>query len=259
MRTLLVLSGGGLPGIDVHTGVCLALDQMGIYPEEIHGTSAGAVAGAAWAAFDFSGTRLAALVKALSDDDIREEKPLWRLRMSKMDSFMRRRKIDRLLESIVPIGFNSLPCRFVAHASCLGKHARLDHGILWQAIAASISIRGVWDTVRIDGKEYSDGGTYANVPLPDHWREFDRVIISVATQPLQYDVRGVFSNALLSVHEMMENQVTAVLERVASDIGGRVAFLRPHTQNDSGMLRFNHGLIETARNRSVEYLATYID
>ena len=49
MTTGLVLSGGGIRGV-AHIGAIKALEEYGIYPTHIAGTSAGAIVGALYAA-----------------------------------------------------------------------------------------------------------------------------------------------------------------------------------------------------------------
>jgi predicted acylesterase/phospholipase RssA len=54
--TLFVRSGGGLPGLDIHCGIWLALEQAGIRADANSGTSAGAAVAAldsaGWSAAD---------------------------------------------------------------------------------------------------------------------------------------------------------------------------------------------------------------
>lgn len=251
-RTLIVFSGGGAPGIDIHAGIARALEMHEVVPTEIHGTSAGAIFGALWAANHFDGIAASAIVHALTDRDFRDFRFLWRLRsaMGWTESIMAGQKAAALADKLLPPSFSDLPCRFVCHTVEHGTQQLVAHdsGDLRRAVVASMSIRGVFPAVQIGSYRYSDGGTKANVPLPPHWRDFDRVFICIATQPVDYPKNnGAIYNAMFSIHELMEGQVARVLRDVEPEIGRKVIVIRPGVDTTGSALRFDHNLIRVAQ------------
>jgi predicted acylesterase/phospholipase RssA len=250
LKTLLIFSGGGLPGIDIHAGIGLALSEAGIIPDEIHGTSAGAIYGALFAAHRYSGIPPVNIIYDLLDDDVRDTRFLYRSRFRFINHMMRGRKMAALIGKHLPETFEELPGRLFVYAveGGSGRLVPFTGGSLRRSVRASASIRGMFPPVPFEMPEYtkyySDGGTKANIPLPPYWREFDKVIIAVATQPVNYRGSGLIYNALLSVHELMESQVDHILAETQGD--PRVIILRPPVDGKTGTMRFNHDLIDVA-------------
>lgn len=250
MRTLLVLSGGGLPGIDIHAGIGLALSEQGIVPDEIHGTSAGAVYGALYASRDFSGIAAADIIRHLTDAHVRDPRSFWQLRFGLINSMMSGRKIRRVLDHYLPDTFEELPCTLYTYAVERGSGVLVgfNQGNLKEAVRASASIHGIFPPAEIrlpsHSLNYSDGGTKSNVPVPDDWQNFDRVFVCIATQPVNYRGRGLLFHTLLSVHELMEGHVDRAMRKVQGST--KVTFIRPPIGKDSSTLHWNHDLIEDA-------------
>lgn len=250
MRTLLVFSGGGCPGLDIHAGIGMALQAEGIVPDEIHGTSAGAIYGALFASRKFNGISAAATIRMMSDSDVRDPRFMWRSRFRHINHIMRGDKMDFVIESNLPPAFEDLPCRFYAWTveGGSGDSKCFNSGDLRRAVRASASIRGMFPPVSMPTPAYttfySDGGTKNNIPLPPWWIEFDRVIVCVATQPVNYVGRGLLHNAMLSVSELMEGHYDRMLAQVSGD--PRVIVIRPEVDGKTGVMHFDHSLIDTA-------------
>lgn len=247
MKTCLVFTGGGLPGLDIHAGIGMALSEAAIRPDEIHGTSAGAIYGALFAANDFAGISTAQIINGYNDDDVRDPRFMWRSRMLFINSYMTGGKMREIIAKHLPETFEELPCKLFTYTveSGSGESMCFSSGDLHRATAASASIRGVFPPVKFKmpayTKYYSDGGTKCNVPLPSYWKDFDRVIVCVATQPVKYQGSGLITNLMLSVHELMEAQVDRVINEVSGD--PRVTVIRPPVESRTGTLHFNHALI----------------
>lgn len=250
MKTLLVFSGGGLPGLDIHAGIGMALSEFGVRPDEIHGTSAGAIYGGLFARHEFSGIPPANIIYDLADDDVRDTRFLYRSRFRHVNHMMHGKKMAALIAQHLPETFEELPCKLFTYAveGGSGRLVPFGGGDLRRSVRASASIRGMFPPVAFEMPEYtkyfSDGGTKANVPLPVYWREFDHVIICVATQPTSYQGSGLIFNFLLSVHELMEAQVDKIIEETFGD--PRVTIIRPPVDGKTGTMRFNHDLIDIA-------------
>jgi len=250
MRTLLIFSGGGCPGLDIHAGIGMALSEFGIVPDEIHGTSAGAIYGALFAHHAFSGIPPANIIRRLTDDDARDPRFMWRSRFRHLSHIHRGRKMAAIIDRELPQEFADLPCRMFAWTveGGSGRPVYFNSGDLRRAVRASASIRGIFPPVAMPSPAYttfySDGGTKNNIPLPGWWMEFDRIIVCVATQPVNYQGKGLLFHSMLSVHELMEGHYDRLLAQTCDD--PRVLIIRPEVDGKTGTMHFNHDLIDIA-------------
>ncbi len=156
---VIVLSGGAARGF-AHAGVLKVLDENGIEPDAIVGTSAGSVVGALYA----GGIRGEALVEAALD--------LQRAQVieftypnrgfvngQRLQQYIDRRLGDRPIERL------GLP--FVAVATDLhsGKLVAFNRGDTGTAVRASSSIPAVFQPMAMGRHEYVDGGLVSPVPV----------------------------------------------------------------------------------------------
>lgn len=156
---VLALSGGVAHGF-AHIGVLQVLDQNGIRPDGIVGTSAGSVVGALYA----GGLRGEALVQA--GLDLRRNQVI-EFAMPDRGFINGRRLqdyIDRRLDNR-PIQRLGLP--FVAVATNLrtGRLVAFNRGDTGMAVRASSSVPGVFQPLVIGKQEYVDGGLVSPVPV----------------------------------------------------------------------------------------------
>lgn len=174
----LALGGGGAKGL-AHILVLEALDDLGIQPRVIAGTSIGAIIGAAYAA-GMSGKEIRATVEQFFAK--KDEKSFFSLPDSVrwldfidpafaggglLDSTD---FIDWLGEVLPTRNFSGLkiPLKVVAADLMSGREVIFESGALLPAVKASMAVPGVFPPVEIKGHTLVDGGL-AN-PLP-----FDRV------------------------------------------------------------------------------------
>ena len=155
----IVLSGGAARGY-AHLGLLKALNEFGIYPEIVSGTSAGAIAGALYAdghtpeeIFDILATnsRLDFLRPAVPKDGL--------LRMAGM--------IRVLKEAFRAQKFEDLEIPLVVAATDL-NNARIEYfssGELLRPVIASASIPVIFKPTVINNIYYVDGGVMDNLPL----------------------------------------------------------------------------------------------
>ena len=252
MSVLFVRSGGGAPGLDIHAGIMMALDEAGIKSTANIGTSAGAII-SAMDSFGYSGEKIAGIVRGLEDSDFRDEVRLWKLRMLWVTHWLKHKPIDKILATWLPGEWERLRkrLRVVATDVNTGREKVFswkdrDWIDLRQAVLASMSISGVFPWVQTQCGTYADGGTVANLPLPRDWKSFDEVWLLIATRGYRYPKknRGIISRLLLNIDWYAADQLFDVFHAVKG--AKNVYVVWPTVGSASGALRFNHELIEMA-------------
>lgn len=208
-RTALVLGGGGAKGL-AHIGLLHSLDSLGIVPDLIVGTSAGAIVGALYA----SGASAAEVERALREGHIeriiRDYEPVvsssleglqpvivWEKAGSRwvlQPGAVREGEVSALLSRLMLRGnliargdFDSLPIPFRAVATDLADRSTVSiaSGDLARAVRASMSIPLILRPVQLDGRSLVDGGLSSNIPAGiARALGAERVIVSRVTSPV---------------------------------------------------------------------------
>ncbi|MEX1993311.1 MAG: patatin-like phospholipase family protein, partial [Steroidobacteraceae bacterium] len=156
----LALGSGSARGW-AHVGVIRALEQVGIRPDLVCGTSIGALVGAAYAAGELE--RLEQWVLGLRFKDVVAFMDVslssGLLKGERLMDFFRRNFVDRPLEE--------LPMPFAAVATSLrtGAEVWLRHGSTLDAVRASIALPGLFAPARREGSVLVDGGLVNPVPV----------------------------------------------------------------------------------------------
>lgn len=154
-----VLSGGGARGF-AHLGFLEALNEAGIYPDVISGTSAGALAGAMYAD-GFSPREILSVMNTGSRLDLmRPTIP--------REGLLQINGIMKLLKSNLKAKtFSELRIPLIVTATDLlnGKIAYFTEGKLLDVLMASSSIPVLFQPVRIGEILYVDGGILDNFPV----------------------------------------------------------------------------------------------
>jgi predicted acylesterase/phospholipase RssA len=260
-RRLFCWSGGGLPGLDIHAGIWLALEAAGIRAHAHAGTSAGAVA-AAFAALGHPAGCYADTLRRLADADVRRERFAWQVRIPWIDHFLEPAPIWReLKQAFAPEElFSDCEAALSVHATrdADGAHVAFCAGEIVPALMASMAIAGVFPPVEIAGEKFSDGGTTANLPLPQGWEAFSEVWLLIAARPLEYPGRfkSMLSRLLYSVDLMMEDQIADAVNQ-ASALHNRVRVIRPPMRPERGALHFDHDLIDAAQLWTARHLGDW--
>jgi len=233
MKTFaLALGGGGARGL-AHIEVIEALDDMGVKPVAISGTSIGALIGAAYAA-GMRGKDIRRHVIAFAHDRAETLRRLLNARAGTLadlfaGSFGEATQIDaeklcaQFLPPAIPADFSALaiPLTVVATDLHRRQEAAFSSGPLMPALAASIAIPGLLRPVAIDGRILIDGG--ATNPLPfDHLRGRADIVVAVDVFGVPAAGRGdmpstwesVFSTVLI----MGSAIVAAKLNHEAPDV-----------------------------------------
>ena len=190
----LALGSGGARGL-AHIAVIEALDEMGIKPVAIAGTSIGALIGAAYAA-GMNGKDIRHHVIRFAHDRRETMSRLVQARAGKLTdlfsgAFSQATQMDaekfcaQFLPDAIPDEFSALAIPLIAMATDLHRRAEaaFADGPLRPALAASIAFPGLFRPVVIDGRVLVDGG--ATNPLP-----FDR-LADCADVVVAVDVFGV--------------------------------------------------------------------
>jgi NTE family protein len=185
----IALGGGGARGI-AHVAVLEVLDEMGVRPTAIAGTSAGAMIGAAYAA-GMSGRDIRRHIISLAHN---RSEVLRRLVSARAGSFASlfsggfgsatqvdgEKFCEYFLPPSMPEDFNKLQIPLLVIASDLYRRQQvvLSSGPLRRAVAASMALPTLVRPIVIDEKILVDGG--ATNPLPfDQLRGRADVIVAV--------------------------------------------------------------------------------
>ncbi len=174
----LALSGGSIKGF-AHLGVLKYLDEVGLRPEIIAGTSAGSIMGAFYA----SGYAPEEIHELLSHTGFMQMTSFTtkgggifstRNFLNLLKKNLRHRKLEDL----------PIPMRIVATDLDLGGQHIFTEGPLAKIILASSSIPILFCPVEIDGHNYVDGGLFRNFPVTTI-REDCEEIIGMNLGPVQ--------------------------------------------------------------------------
>lgn len=157
------LGGGAARGL-LHIGVLGVLEEHGVTPDIIVGTSMGSIIGAMYA----SGLKTSDLKQIACNIDWKQMMRLTDIVALPKSGLIHGKRIVALLKSILgDISFSQLKCRYAAVAADLytGQQVVLTEGSLIEAIRASISIPGIFTPVRYKGRYLVDGGLVNVVPV----------------------------------------------------------------------------------------------
>lgn len=193
----LALSGGGAKGF-AHIGVFKLLEEYGLMPDIISGTSAGALMGVLFAD-GYSADEIKDLFSG------REFSEFAQFQIPKAGIFDSGRFHHFLKRHLRAQRFEDLKIPLVVVTTDLdhGEIHEFRVGPLIDPIIASCSIPIVFNPVKIDGIYYVDGGLFKNFPVSTIRTECDRVIgVNVSPLiPVKYK-QSIMSIAERSYHYM---------------------------------------------------------
>ncbi len=160
-RLGLALGGGAARGF-AHVGVIQVLEQNGIRPDFVVGTSAGSMVAAMYAsgktAAELEATALSMEEATLTDWSL----PILGrgvLRGEALTRYVRQAVGGKLLENM------QIPLGVLATDLATGQGVLFRRGDTAQAVRASSAVPGVFAPVHIAGRDYVDGGLVAPVPV----------------------------------------------------------------------------------------------
>jgi predicted acylesterase/phospholipase RssA len=260
-RVLFCRSGGGLPGIDIHIGIWLALAASGVHATHVHGTSAGGIISALDAA-EWSPQAAEDLVMRFRSEDVVDYRTLWRLRAAFLANICSGDAVLEVLTKHLPATWEAYQKPLAVWTTQAGTSRRINafrptiaHSPA-EAVAMSSRIPAVFPPVKgVDGLFYVDGGMRHNLPLPADWQSYDEVWLLIASgAPSDTEPAGTTLGNLLRVfRHLMADQILDVLDEVQGAPNVRVVWPRLKTPS---MLEFDHGLIDKAFVEAVMQIQT---
>jgi len=190
MNIGLVLSGGGVRGV-AHIGAIKALEEAGIYPTHIAGTSAGAIVGSLYAA-GMTWQEILHFFKTI---------PIFRtskFALNKPGIIDTEKLTNEFHVCFKGDDFSSLKkSLFVAATNVeTGKLKIFSSGELIKPVLASASFPGVFTPVKIKNSYYIDGGVLNNFPtepLIPHCESIIGVYVNPLTSVKIKDLKHSFS------------------------------------------------------------------
>lgn len=157
----LALGGGAARGF-AHVGVIQVLEEAGLKPDLVVGTSAGSLVAALYAA-GRNGTQLQQVAESMDEAAITDwTLPLFNrglLRGEALARYVNGLAANRTIEQM------PLPLGIVATRLDTGEGVLFQRGDTGTAVRASSAVPAVFLPVRIGGSEYVDGGLVAPVPV----------------------------------------------------------------------------------------------
>ncbi|MCM8610849.1 patatin-like phospholipase family protein [Accumulibacter sp.] len=221
-KLALVLGGGAARGF-AHVGVIKVLESQGIVPDIIVGSSAGAVVGALHAA-GHNGFELQKLAHRLDESRISDWSLPARgvLKGEALQQFVNDAVGQRPLEAL------KRPFGAVATDLHSGESIVFRTGNTGMAVRASAAVPGVFQPVKVAGREYVDGGLSSLVPVRAARQMGADVVIAVdiSARPAAQPVRSTFEILLqtftimgqsLARHELRDADV--VIQPQVGNIG----------------------------------------
>jgi NTE family protein len=236
-RVVLVLGGGGMKGM-AHIGVWKALEEAGVRPAAIIGTSIGALIGACLAG-GMGWRDLAEVARKLKKEDIIEinRRAVWLggvresavFEGSHFLSFVRRTlPVQDFSELVHPLRFNTVSL-VTGTEVWFGSGARTD-APLAEAVYASCALPIYFPPARIGDDVLVDGGVLDVMPIREAgaWGA-DRIIAVDVGSDMLPPAEGYFDRGMIAIHDRVLNlnlqqQRNACLERYD---GPPMLYIRP--------------------------------
>ncbi|WP_416202603.1 patatin-like phospholipase family protein [Acinetobacter sp. ANC 5054] len=184
----LVLGSGGARGY-AHIGAIQILEQQGIHPDFIVGTSAGSLVGSIYASGK-SAEELRHIALNMKANDVRD------IRLDRKGFFDGKKVEDFINQQVddVPLELLKTPMYVVATELKDGKKVVFNYGNTGQAVRASVSIPSMFIPTVIENTEYVDGGLVSPVPV-DVARDLGADIIiavDILARPIHTETSNVW-------------------------------------------------------------------
>ncbi len=231
----LVLSGGSARGF-AHIGVIKVLEEHGLKPDIIVGTSAGSIIGALYG----SGLTAAQLQSVMQQMDATVFSdfvmPAFGFLKGEM-GFIRGDKLHRFIDvRLKHHHIQDFPTRFAAVATDLatGKPIAFNAGDAGLAVVASCAVPGLIKPPEIGGRRYADGQMTSPLPVMLARSLGAKIVIAVDVvyppeDSLLYSPISVLFQAFtVSVHQLKENEIAM------ADL-----IIKPDIAKSSGQLNFD--------------------
>lgn len=227
MKLGIALSGGGARGI-AHVGVLQALEDYGIYPDEIAGASAGAIIGTFYAA-GFSPAEILEIVKEA------EFAKMFKINVFKPGILSLSYLETMLKDKVKTDSFDALKKKLYISVSNLnsGEAEIYSSGKLFRYVVASASIPIIFEPKMIEGKTYVDGGFLNTLPVEPLKESCDKVLgVHVNKHSYRDEIKG-----FRAVAERMFRLI--LWQNVKKQIEKCDFVIEPQGTNQFGTFEFN--------------------
>ena len=203
-RIGLALGGGAARGF-AHVGVIQVLEEAGIRPALVAGTSAGSLV-AAFYASGKTGKQLQHVAETMEEATIADwTLPLFNRGMLRGDALARYvngQVGSRLIEDM------PLPLGIVTTDLNSGQSMLFQRGDTGTAVRASSSVPGVFQPVRISGRDYVDGGLVSPVPVRAARQMGAELVIAVdISSPPEGNLAGSTLDVMLQTFSIMSKSI----------------------------------------------------
>lgn len=230
-RFAVAFGGGGARGL-AHVHVIDALDELGIRPVAISGSSIGSIMGAGMAA-GMSGAEIRDYAISNLGRSSEVMSRMWRARPEtfsemfaggvRLGQFNAERVLHAFLPDVLPATFEQLSIPLYTTATDYFGHREVvfSQGDLFQAMAASSALPAVFRPIRHEGRILIDGGIVNPVPFDLLEGLADIIIaIDVIGAPVEQGERRLSSVELLfgASQIMMESIVALKLKRTQPQV-----------------------------------------
>ncbi|WP_281963536.1 patatin-like phospholipase family protein [Acinetobacter johnsonii] len=197
----LVLGSGGARGY-AHIGAIQVLEQSGIRPDFIVGTSAGSIVGSLYASGK-NANQIRDIALNMKASDVRD------IRLDMKGFFDGQKVEDYVNEQVSDMPLQRLPIPMYVVATQLkeGKKVVFNYGNTGQAVRASVSIPSMFIPTKIGTDEYVDGGLVSPVPVDVARKLGADIIIAVdiLAQPMYTETSNVWGLFNQNINIMQKN------------------------------------------------------
>jgi NTE family protein len=236
-RVILVLGGGGVKGM-AHVGVWRALEELGIQPAEIIGTSIGALVGACIGGGEGSATLTARALSLTKQDIVTLNR--WALLFNgiRQPSVFRGDTFEDYVQRVLPVeSWEALRLPVSMNAVHLetgrmewfGAGGRTDVP-LSRAVYASCALPVFYPPADLGGKLYVDGGVGDTLPVMRAAERGAELIIAadVGAGPVK-DSQDTVSKGMVAVHHRVFDIQAYARKRIVLDSwqGPDLIYIRP--------------------------------
>jgi len=201
-RIGLALGGGAARGF-AHIGVIQVLEEAGIAPSLVVGTSAGSLVAALYASGK-TGSQMATLALGMDEGAITDWSFPGRglIRGEALARYVREQTGGRTIERM------ALPLGIVATDLDSGAPILFQRGDTGSAVRASSAVPAVFQPVRIGDREYVDGGLVSPVPVRFARQMGAELVIAVdITSPPEGNATGDAMKMLLQTFTIMGRSI----------------------------------------------------
>ncbi len=204
----IALSGGGARGI-AHLGILRALEEFGIKPSVISGTSAGAIAGAFYA----GGYSLEEIKRIIEKGEFFTLSNI----LIKKQGVFNMKGFEKMYQKYFPNNAFSdlnIPLYVTATDILKGEVVYFSSGNLSQALMASSCIPVVFQPLKFNNSYFIDGGVLNNFPIEPLINECD-IIIGSHVNSIKQEVEEIHMKDIIdrSFHLAMSQSIKNKIDR----------------------------------------------